>query len=62
MKCLGRKGVSFVDDAPIVQHLDLIDYAGREFSHDIKFAFSQPKSILGILFEFIQYPDGYATP
>lgn len=63
MKTLGRKGVRFVDDAPIRMHMEGgVDYAGREFSDDIQFAFSHPASILGILFEFIQYPTGYETP
>jgi methylmalonyl-CoA/ethylmalonyl-CoA epimerase len=62
MKTLSRKGVSFVADAPIKNHLDVVDYAGREFSEEIQFTFSHPASILGILFEFIQYPDGYQTP
>ena len=44
------------------ESLDVVDYAGREFSEDIQFTFSHPASILGILFEFIQYPDDYATP
>ncbi len=39
-----------------------MDYAGRRVDDDIQFTFSHPKSILGILFEFIQYPDGYQTP
>ena len=59
---LGRKGVRFVDDAPIRLHLDGVDYAGRVFSDEIQFAFSHPASVLGILFEFIQYPEGYQTP
>jgi methylmalonyl-CoA/ethylmalonyl-CoA epimerase len=59
---LTKKGVQFVDDAPIRQHLDVVDYAGREFSQDIQFAFSRPASILGILFEFIQYPQDYQAP
>ena len=62
MKTLGRKGVRFVDDAPIRNQLDVVDYAGREFSDDIQFTFSHPSSIVGILFEFIQYPEGYQTP
>lgn len=62
MKTLGRKGVRFVDDAPIRLHMDGVDFAGREFSDDIQFAFSHPASVLGILFEFIQYPGGYQTP
>jgi len=62
MHGLGKKGVRFVDDAPIRAQLDVVDYAGRIFSDDIQFTFSHPASILGILFEFIQYPEGYATP
>jgi hypothetical protein len=59
---LTRKGVRFVDDAPMRAQLDVVDYAGRAFSEDIQFTFSHPASILGILFEFIQYPDTYAAP
>jgi methylmalonyl-CoA epimerase len=62
MDTLGQKGVVFVDDAPIKNHMTFTDYAGRVFSDDIRFTFSHPSSILGILFEFIQYPDGYRTP
>lgn len=62
MSSLGEKGVRFVDDAPIRTQLDVVDYAGRTFCDDIQFTFSHPASILGILFEFIEYPDGYQTP
>lgn len=62
MSSLGEKGVRFVDDAPIRTQLDVVDYAGRTFCDDIQFTFSRPASILGILFEFIEYPDGYQTP
>ncbi|MFT4562307.1 MAG: methylmalonyl-CoA/ethylmalonyl-CoA epimerase [Gammaproteobacteria bacterium] len=62
MATLGRKQVQFVDGTPTVQSLDVVDYAGRSFSEDIRFTFSHPASILGILFEFIEYPKGYATP
>ena len=62
MQTLGSKGVKFVEDAPIRNHLDVVDYAGRAFSDDIQFTFSHPSSIIGILFEFIQYPQGYQTP
>lgn len=62
MENLGRKGVSFVAKAPIANKMDFVDFAGREFSDEIQFTFSHPKSILGILFEFIQYPEGYQTP
>lgn len=62
MGSLGKKGVQFVDGAPIRDQLDVVDYAGRAFSDDIQFTFTYPASILGILFEFIQYPEGYQTP
>lgn len=62
METLGQRGVAFVDDAPIRQHLTFVDYAGRTFSDEIRFTFSHPSSLLGILFEFIQYPAGYQTP
>jgi len=62
MTTLGKKNVQFVADAPMRESIDVVDYAGREFSEDIQFTFSHPASILGILFEFIQYPDDYATP
>jgi len=62
MGTLRKKGVQFVDQAPIRDQLDVVDYAGRAFSKDIQFTFSYPQAILGILFEFIQYPEGYQTP
>lgn len=62
MGSLGKKGVQFVDGAPIRDQLNVVDYAGRAFSDDIQFTFTYPASILGILFEFIQYPEGYQTP
>ena len=61
MGSLSKQGVRFVDDAPSRARLDVVDFAGRAFSDDIPFTFSHPASILGILFEFIQYPDGYET-
>jgi methylmalonyl-CoA/ethylmalonyl-CoA epimerase len=62
MNTLRVKNVRFVDDAPVREKLGFEDFAGRKFSEDIQFAFSHPASILGILFEFIQYPEGYQTP
>lgn len=59
---LGRKGVAFVDPEPIQSVMPIVDYAGREMTGEINFAFTFPKSILGILFELIQYPAGYQTP
>jgi methylmalonyl-CoA/ethylmalonyl-CoA epimerase len=62
METLSGKGVRFVGDAPVTQRTAMVDYAGRRIDGDISFTFSHPASILGILFEFIQYPAGYATP
>ncbi|MCP3991287.1 MAG: hypothetical protein GY724_19585 [Actinomycetia bacterium] len=62
MSSLGAKGVRFVADHPVTNPMPAVDYAGRRFDDDISFTFSHPASILGILFEFIQYPDGFATP
>jgi len=62
MQTLTAKGVQFVDDTPATLSTSMVDFAGRRFDDDISFAFSHPASILGILFEFIQYPDDFATP
>lgn len=63
MATLQAKQVAWVDPEPMTSRMPVTDYAGRTFADgEIAFAFTQPKSILGILFEFIQYPDGYATP
>jgi methylmalonyl-CoA epimerase len=62
MNTLRQKQVRFVDDAPVTETLHGVDFAGRAFSADLKFSFSRPASILGILFEFIQYPPDYKAP
>jgi methylmalonyl-CoA/ethylmalonyl-CoA epimerase len=63
MDTLAAKGVAWIDPEPLRNRMPLVDYAGRRFDDaEIRFAFSHPRSILGILFEFIQYPEGYATP
>jgi methylmalonyl-CoA/ethylmalonyl-CoA epimerase len=62
MATLAAKKVAWVDPRPIRNRMTVVDYAGRTFDDEIRFAFTQPKSILGILFEFIQYPDGYQAP
>lgn len=60
---LAKKSVRWVDAEPIRNRMHTVDYAGRVFDNaEIRFAFSHPASILGILFEFIQYPEGYETP
>jgi methylmalonyl-CoA epimerase len=63
MATLRAKQVAWVDPEPMANRMPATDYAGRTFADsEIRFAFTQPKSILGILFEFIQYPEGYQTP
>jgi methylmalonyl-CoA/ethylmalonyl-CoA epimerase len=62
MRTLSQKAVRFVADKPSHESLAVVDYAGRTFAEGIQFTFSYPASILGILFEFIQYPEGYQTP
>lgn len=62
MATLQRKAVRFVADAPIRKELPFVDFAGRAYCDDVQFAFSHPASVLGILFEFIQYPAGYQAP
>jgi len=62
MQELKDKGVSFVSEGPLSGHGQSLDYAGREVSGHMRFTFSVPSTILGILFEFIEYPEGYKTP
>ncbi len=62
MQTLRAKGVQFVGETPATLTTSMVDFAGRRFDDEISFTFSHPTSILGILFEFIEYPDGYATP
>ena len=59
---LERKGVRFVEDVPFELRLEGVDFAGRCFDSDVKITFAHPASLLGILFEFIEYPVGYQTP
>jgi len=63
MTTLATREVAWIDPEPIRNRMPVVDYAGRRFDDgEIRFAFSHPRSILGILFEFIQYPEGYETP
>ncbi|MGD9601732.1 MAG: VOC family protein [Gammaproteobacteria bacterium] len=62
LQTLQGKGVHFVAGAPGTLTLPFVDFAGRAFREDVRFAFSHPASILGILFEFIQYPKEYQAP
>ena len=59
---LERKGVRFVDDVPFELRLEGVDFAGRRFDADVKITFAHPASLLGVLFEFIEYPADYQTP
>lgn len=62
MDHLKSRAVRFVGDRPLGKTLTCVDFAGRTFTDELQFTFSHPASILGILFEFIQYPEGYETP
>ena len=59
MEELKNKGVGFVSDGPIEGHGSSLDYTGKMLEGNTKFTFTIPSSILGILFEFIEYPEGY---
>ena len=59
---LGDKGVRFVEDIPFELRLDGVDFAGRPFNADVKITFAHPASLLGVLFEFIEYPAYYQAP
>lgn len=54
------RGLDFVDPAPRRQRFLLHDFAGRQAEGEVAFAFNRPKSLLGVLAEFIQYPPGFA--
>ncbi|MEW6262509.1 MAG: VOC family protein [Thermodesulfobacteriota bacterium] len=58
MRVLKEKGVKFVSDQPLPISSHGQDMAGKEISGVGLVNFSRPESILGILFEFIQYPEG----
>ena len=56
---LKDKGLRFVEEKPFeVQH-DHYDMSGKKVSGSTKMTFGHPKSFHGVLFEFIQYPEGY---
>ncbi len=59
MEQLVAKGVRFVDELPVELRLAGEDFAGRRFDGDAKLAFVHPRSLLGVLFEFVEYPPGY---
>jgi methylmalonyl-CoA/ethylmalonyl-CoA epimerase len=59
---LESKGVEFIGEPLEDSDCDALDFAGREISGSVRFIFSRPSSILGVLFEFIEYPEDYQTP
>ena len=61
-RTLAEKGVRFVEDVPFELRLECVDFAGRPFDADVKITFAHPASLLGILLEFIESPEGYAAP
>jgi methylmalonyl-CoA/ethylmalonyl-CoA epimerase len=61
MAALGARGVRFVEELPVELRLAGQDFAGRCFDGEVKLTFAHPRSMLGVLFEFIEYPPGYAT-
>lgn len=62
IETLKEKGVKFVTEDPVEMHGEMLDKNGNKFSGFGKFTFAAPKSFLGILFEFIEYPDGFEIP
>ncbi len=61
-RSLADKGVRFVEPAPFALRLAGVDFAGRAFDDEVKITFAHPASLLGVLFEFIEYPAGYQAP
>jgi len=59
---LGARGLQFVDAAPGKLRFSTADFSGKRMDADIGFAFSRPKSLLGMLLEFIEYPPDFVTP
>lgn len=59
---LKTKGVRFVEDVPFDLRLEGVDFAGRPFDAEVKITFAHPASLLGVLLEFIEYPDDYQAP
>lgn len=54
------RGLEFVEPLPRRQRFLLHDFAGRSTDDEVAFAFARPKSLLGMLAEFIQYPPGFS--
>ena len=59
MNTLKEKRVCFVSEQALTVEGHGRDMAGNEIAGEGKFTFSLPSSILGVLFEFIEYPEGY---
>jgi methylmalonyl-CoA/ethylmalonyl-CoA epimerase len=62
MESLKSKGIRFVTESPMEMHGESLDKDGNKISGVGKFTFSIPKSIAGVLFEFIEYPTNYVLP
>lgn len=62
MASLKSKGVRFVTEQPMELHGESLDKDGKKISGVGKVTFSIPKSIAGVLFEFIEYPNNYVFP
>jgi len=56
---LGAQGLGFVDARPRTARFLVNDFGGKTFDTECDFAFTQPKSLLNMLVEFIEYPPGY---
>jgi len=61
MTRLRARGVRFVDAGPVELELGGVDFVGQRFKGGVRIAFSHPRSHMGMLLEFIQYPKGYRT-
>lgn len=59
MRSLAARGVRFVEELPVRLRLAGEDFAGRRFDDEVKLTFAHPRSTLGVLLEFIEYPAGY---
>lgn len=60
-EALAEKGVRFVEELPFELRLAGTDFAGRAFDDECRITFAHPRSLLGVLFEFIEYPKGYCA-
>ncbi len=59
MEKLKEKGVKFISDGPMELCGSAVDNMGVLHEGNAKFTFSHPKSLAGILFEFIEYGEDF---